>query len=156
MTEIVCPKCGEVVGQVTNGSMASFFHCGVSIPVNSFPDLDQIRYGGLSIGKKYTKLRQAIRWLESKEVEHRKLVAYLNDARKALNEVIKIQDASAAHGVNEEGGKLSLNTSQKNKVEVAREMLKAHAVAHGFDGAELDSVDQMRAYCILQGLPEMV
>lgn len=156
MTEIVCPKCGEVVGQVANGSMASFFHCGKSIPVNSFPDLDQIRYGGLPIGKKYTKLRQAIKWLESKEVEHRRLVVYLNDARKALSEVIKIQDASAAHGVNEEGGKLSLNASHKNKVEVAREMLKAHAIANGFDGADLDNVDEMRAYCIEFGLPEMV
>ena len=156
MTELVCPKCGESVGQVTNGSMASFFHCGVSIPVNSYPDLDKIRYGSLTIGTKYTKLRQLIRWLESKESEHRRLVRYLNDARSALNEVIKIQDASAAHCIAEDGGKLSLNTSQKNKVEVTREMLRAHAVANGVTGAELDSVDQMRAYCILQGLPEMV
>lgn len=155
MKQILCPKCGEELGTVNNGSMISFYHCGISFPSSSYPDLKRIRYGSSPIGDKYTELRRLIRWLESKENDHRRTIRYLNEARAHLNEVIKMQDASVAHGISDSGGKLHLNTSQKNKVETAREMLRAHAVAQGFEG-ELDSVDQLRAYCKLQGLPELV
>ena len=155
MTEITCPKCGETVGSVADSSSASFFHCGKSVPTDSYPDLDLIRYGGLTTGKKYTALRQTIRWLESKEDEHRRLVRYLIDARAALAEVVKIQDASTAHGIHEDGGKLRLNASQKKKIETVREILRVHATNNGI-AAPLDNADDLRAYCKEHSLPEMV